>query len=758
MPHTLADTEIYNHELFGHVNAMSLISGCCRDILPSLMQAGLARTVAVLLLLLFSFGNGVSQDKKRRHGKPLGAAEVFKMAVPSIVAIDCLGPTKAKISTATGFVVGESGRILTNFHVIRPCGAVTVRLSNGDAYDSVLVVDTDERKDLALLRVKAVGLHPLALGDSNDTVVGQAIYSIGNPNGLQNTLQQGLVSAFRQVEGYRIIQVSASINPGNSGSPILDDEGKVVAVAVAKIVGAENLGFAIPIDYAKGLLTSTEEVSFAVFAASMSASAGLARPPASAAPANSGGLAPLGATVPTSPPAPNGPSVRVISAVLTRQCTPGAGFQTVLPAAENSFLTTDPSACFQMFVTGGQKGDKARLEWRNPLGSVARVENFEMPVDSNFSARWTLPIAGQPASFTAGDWQALVYWNNQGIVSLPFSLSTPQQSKLNLMSRTALPSATVRVPYTYRFTITGGKPPYRWTVGGDLAPGLSLGADGLLSGSPLQRGSFRFSIRAEDAEGNNLIRVVGIGVSQPPEMTVVSRIAAKSLATPDACASVAADDFQTSDAAIWLVFKTQGAKPNDVGVMQLLNPDGDIVYGVLVRQPAQAEQCQRQLVPLDKLAAISQGDWRVRLLWDQAEAFSIPLRVSGAPVLRAAVAIAGALAGPPPPPPPPVKAIDKRSEPLRVGGNVQAANLVKKVAPEYPALAKSARIQGTVGFTAVIAKDGTISDLQLIDGHPLLVDAASNAVKQWVYKPTLINGEPVEVITRIDVNFTLEPR
>jgi len=92
---------------------------------------------------------------------------------------------------------------------------------------------------------------------------------------------------------------------------------------------------------------------------------------------------------------------------------------------------------------------------------------------------------------------------------------------------------------------------------------------------------------------------------------------------------------------------------------------------------------------------------------------------------------------------------------IRVGGNVQAANLIKKVTPAYPPLAKQARISGTVQFTALIGADGSIQSLQLVSGHPLLVESAQEAVKQWMYKPTLLNGNPVEVITQIDVNFTL---
>jgi protein TonB len=92
---------------------------------------------------------------------------------------------------------------------------------------------------------------------------------------------------------------------------------------------------------------------------------------------------------------------------------------------------------------------------------------------------------------------------------------------------------------------------------------------------------------------------------------------------------------------------------------------------------------------------------------------------------------------------------------LRVGGNVQSANLTRKVTPLYPPLAKQARIQGTVRFTALIGTDGSVINLQLVEGHPLLVPSAQEAVQQWQYKPTLLNGNPAEVVTQIDVNYTL---
>lgn len=95
------------------------------------------------------------------------------------------------------------------------------------------------------------------------------------------------------------------------------------------------------------------------------------------------------------------------------------------------------------------------------------------------------------------------------------------------------------------------------------------------------------------------------------------------------------------------------------------------------------------------------------------------------------------------------------SNALRVGGNEQATKLVRQPRPAYPVEAKAARIQGVVKLFAVIAKDGTISRLEVMSGHPLLVPSALEAVKNWAYQPTLLNGVPVEVQTQIDVNYTL---
>jgi protein TonB len=93
--------------------------------------------------------------------------------------------------------------------------------------------------------------------------------------------------------------------------------------------------------------------------------------------------------------------------------------------------------------------------------------------------------------------------------------------------------------------------------------------------------------------------------------------------------------------------------------------------------------------------------------------------------------------------------------PTLVGGDVQAAKLIKRVVPAYPRAAIQTRVSGTVHLLGVIAKDGTIQKLQVLSGHPLLRQAALDAVRQWVYRPTILNGQPVEVEAPIDVIFTL---
>ena len=140
----------------------------------------------------------------------------------------------------------------------------------------------------------------------------------------------------------------------------------------------------------------------------------------------------------------------------------------------------------------------------------------------------------------------------------------------------------------------------------------------------------------------------------------------------------------------------------------------------------------------------------------------IPGGVPGGQVGGVVGGILGAVPAiaPPPPPPPPEPAPQAApkpapSGPIRVGGEVEAARLISSPQPVYPQLAAEAHIGGMVVLSAIIGKDGHVKDVTVVSGSPLLVHSAMNAVKQWVYRPTYLNGKPVDVSTEVDVHFQL---
>jgi serine protease Do len=166
-------------------------------------------------------------------------------------------------SLGSGFVIDEKGYIVTNNHVIEAADEIQVRLKDGKEYDAE-IVGRDPNTDIALIRVSSpVSLPAVQFGDSDVLEVGQWVVAIGNPFGLEHTVTAGIVSAKGRVIGSGpyddFIQTDASINPGNSGGPLIDMEGKVVGINTAIISSAQGIGFAIPINLAKGIIVQLRE-------------------------------------------------------------------------------------------------------------------------------------------------------------------------------------------------------------------------------------------------------------------------------------------------------------------------------------------------------------------------------------------------------------------------------------------------------------------------------------------------------------------
>jgi S1-C subfamily serine protease len=194
---------------------------------------------------------------------------IYKKAGPSVVHITSLvnrvGATRLNVQqvpegTGSGFVWDKDGNIVTNFHVIRGASAARVTLADGSEYSAKLVGGAPD-KDLAVLNIgKMDKLVPLDIGTSHDLQVGQAVFAIGNPFGLDRTLTTGIVSALnREIETSRegqqtirnAIQTDAAINPGNSGGPLLDSACRLIGVntAIYSPSGSSaGIGFAIPVD------------------------------------------------------------------------------------------------------------------------------------------------------------------------------------------------------------------------------------------------------------------------------------------------------------------------------------------------------------------------------------------------------------------------------------------------------------------------------------------------------------------------------
>jgi len=198
---------------------------------------------------------------------------VYKKALPSVVNITATavawdffyGPVPQQ-GQGSGFVLNKDGLILTNNHVIEGAqrGGVEVTLSNKHKYKAN-VVGVDKGHDLALLKIDAPDLVPATLAEtSQGLIVGQRVYAIGNPFGLSGTMTRGIISAIRSVgtpTGAQIedaIQTDASVNPGNSGGPLLNSRGEVIGITtMIASNGAEQssgIGFAIPINTAKAVL------------------------------------------------------------------------------------------------------------------------------------------------------------------------------------------------------------------------------------------------------------------------------------------------------------------------------------------------------------------------------------------------------------------------------------------------------------------------------------------------------------------------
>ena len=224
------------------------------------------------------------------NGQPMTAEQLYAANLASCVGItvnttvNIFGQTTTSAASGSGFVLTQDGYIVTNYHFIEDAvedSSVTIEVSfaNGDKYTAKLV-GGEQDNDVAILKIDATGLQAVTLGDSDQLVVGETVYAIGNPLGeLTYSLTDGIISALdrlittsstnqngqTETTTLNVLQTNCAINPGNSGGPLFDSYGNVVGIVSAKYtqsssgVSAEGLGFAIPINDVKDILSDLIE-------------------------------------------------------------------------------------------------------------------------------------------------------------------------------------------------------------------------------------------------------------------------------------------------------------------------------------------------------------------------------------------------------------------------------------------------------------------------------------------------------------------
>ena len=205
------------------------------------------RPVVILLLGGMFTASGLCADVT------LSVAEIAAAVRPSLVTVTQVG-REGPNGSGSGFVISGEGLIATNRHVIGQGQRLRVETSDGRKHDVTEIVASDAQMDLAILRVATKDLLPLNFADSDSAKQGEAIVAMGNPKGMSYSVVEGVISEpKREIEGRPMIQVAIPIEPGNSGGPLLDRQGRVLGVLTLKFALAENLGFAMPVNALKRL-------------------------------------------------------------------------------------------------------------------------------------------------------------------------------------------------------------------------------------------------------------------------------------------------------------------------------------------------------------------------------------------------------------------------------------------------------------------------------------------------------------------------
>jgi chromosome segregation protein len=207
-----------------------------------------------------SGGSNSSAITEKAENKQKSIETLTEIARRSVVVVSHYGRDGSEEGVGAGFVVSTNGLIATSLHVIGEARPITVRLAEGKRYEATEVYAWDRKLDLAIVRIEARHLPALPLGDSDLLKQGASVLAMGNPFGLEHSVVQGIVSGRRTFAASEMIQLAMPVEPGNSGGPLIDLQGRVQGILTLKSALTANLGFAMPINELKPLLAKPNPV------------------------------------------------------------------------------------------------------------------------------------------------------------------------------------------------------------------------------------------------------------------------------------------------------------------------------------------------------------------------------------------------------------------------------------------------------------------------------------------------------------------
>jgi S1-C subfamily serine protease len=226
-------------------------------------RAGVPRLLAIAFLALTASAATSQEVPQKPSGESAIAhpqstiknratewAEIVARTRPAVVVIE------TDKGFGSGFIIKPDGIIVTNNHVVADAKAIEVKFPSGEVYRNVYLLSSDPTNDLAFLKIEAVDLPTITLGNSNNVQLGDEVLLVGTPQGLEQTVSNGLISGIRIDDGVRVLQTSAAASPGSSGGPLLNRNGEAVGIMSFKLVNGENLNFAVSVNYVRGKLDS----------------------------------------------------------------------------------------------------------------------------------------------------------------------------------------------------------------------------------------------------------------------------------------------------------------------------------------------------------------------------------------------------------------------------------------------------------------------------------------------------------------------